>query len=101
MVDPATLTRRVLFVWSTEEEVGLNGAAALAARLGPTVRRVHSIDTFVSSESPLESPHFAYARLGEGAGAARDRVAEHVAAGRARRGGADRAGRRGSRCRWG
>jgi putative aminopeptidase FrvX len=66
MVDPATLTRRVLFVWSTEEEVGLNGAAALAARLGPTVQRVHSIDTFVSSESPLESPHFAYARLGEG-----------------------------------
>lgn len=65
-VDPARLTRRVLFVWSTEEEVGLNGAAALAARLGPSVRRVHSIDTFVSSESPLESPHFAFARLGDG-----------------------------------
>lgn len=66
MVDPARLTRRVLFVWSTEEEIGLNGAAALAARLGPTVKRVHSIDTFVSSESPLESPHFALARLGAG-----------------------------------
>lgn len=66
MIDPAALTRRVLFVWSTEEEIGPNGAAALAARLGPSVRRVHSIDTFVSSDSPLESPHFAYARLGEG-----------------------------------
>jgi len=65
-IDPATLDRRVLFVWSTAEEVGLVGAAALAARLGPTVRRVHSIDTFVSSDTPLESPHFAFAPLGRG-----------------------------------
>jgi len=65
-IDPAKLSRRVLFVWSTEEEVGLNGAAALAARLGTNVKRVYSIDTFVSSESPLESPHFALARLGAG-----------------------------------
>lgn len=65
-VDPAALTRRTLFVWSTEEEVGLNGSAALAARIGPHVRRVHSIDTFVSSDSPLESPHFAHAPLGAG-----------------------------------
>jgi putative aminopeptidase len=65
-VNPATLTRRVLFVWSTAEEVGLVGAAALAQRIGPSVQRVHSIDTFVSSDTPLESPHFAFARLGEG-----------------------------------
>lgn len=65
-MNPAALTRRVLFVWSTAEEVGLVGAAALAARIGPSVQRVHSIDTFVSSDTPLESPHFAFARLGEG-----------------------------------
>ncbi len=65
-IDPAKLTRRVLFVWSVEEEIGLNGAAALAARLGTNVRGVHSIDTFVSSDTPLESPHFAYARVGAG-----------------------------------
>jgi putative aminopeptidase FrvX len=65
-IDPAKLQRRVLFVWSTAEEVGLVGAAALAARLGPSVRRVHSIDTFVSSDTPLESPHFAFAPLGRG-----------------------------------
>jgi putative aminopeptidase FrvX len=65
-VNPSVLTRRVLFVWSTAEEVGLEGAAALAARLGASVQRVHSIDTFVSSDTPLESPHFAWARLGDG-----------------------------------
>lgn len=65
-IDPASLSRKVIFVWSTEEEVGLVGAAALAARLGPTVERVYSVDTFVSSDTPLESPHFAFAPLGGG-----------------------------------
>lgn len=65
-IDPSRLRRRVLFVWSTGEEVGLVGAAALAARLGGSVRRVHSVDTFVSSDTPLESPHFAFTPLGDG-----------------------------------
>lgn len=65
-IDPSRLRRRVLFVWSSGEEIGLVGAAALAARLGGSVRRVHSIDTFVSSDTPLESPHFAFAPLGDG-----------------------------------
>jgi putative aminopeptidase FrvX len=30
------------------------------------VRRVHAVDTFVSSDSPLESPRFALAPLGRG-----------------------------------
>jgi putative aminopeptidase len=66
-IDPARLTHKVIFVWSVREEVGLEGAAAVAAELGPTVRRVHAIDTFVSSDSPLESSRFAHAPLGEGA----------------------------------
>jgi putative aminopeptidase FrvX len=61
--------RDVTFVWSTEEEVGLKGAAALAERLakeGRTPDFVFAIDTFVSSDSPLESKRFAGAEIGKG-----------------------------------
>ena len=64
-LDPAKLHRRVIFAWSVEEEVGLNGAQALADRLG-SLAEVHAIDTFVSSDSPIESERFAGARLGHG-----------------------------------
>ena len=64
-LDPAKLRRRVIFAWSVEEEVGLNGAQALAERLG-NLAEVHAIDTFVSSDSPIESERFAGARLGHG-----------------------------------
>lgn len=61
--------RDVTFVWSTEEEVGLKGAAAYAERAakeGKTPDFVFAIDTFVSSDSPLESKRFADAELGKG-----------------------------------
>jgi len=61
--------RDVTFVWSTEEEVGLKGAAAFAEQLAKEGRVpdfVFAIDTFVSSDSPLESKRFADAKLGEG-----------------------------------
>jgi putative aminopeptidase FrvX len=61
--------RDVTFVWSTEEEVGLKGAAAVAERLakeGKTPDFVFAIDTFVSSDSPLESKRFADAEIGKG-----------------------------------
>jgi putative aminopeptidase FrvX len=51
----------------TREEIGLQGAAALAAQLGTSVRRTHAVDTFVSSDSPLESPRYAFTPLGAGA----------------------------------
>ncbi len=66
-IDPERLDHRLVFAWSTGEEGGLVGARALAARLGPTVRRVYTVDTFVSSDTPLESPHFAFVPLGSGA----------------------------------
>ena len=66
-LDTARLDHKVLFVWSVQEETGLSGAAYAARRLGPTVRRVYAVDTFVSSDSPLESHRFAYAPLGAGA----------------------------------
>jgi putative aminopeptidase len=64
-IDPAKLERRVTFAWAVEEEVGLEGSKALAARMGD-LTAVHAVDTFVSSDSPLESHRFAFAPLGKG-----------------------------------
>jgi putative aminopeptidase len=66
-ITPATLKRKVIFAWSVREETGLEGAIALAKQYASTVKRVYSVDTFVSSDSPAESTRFAYAPLGHGA----------------------------------
>jgi putative aminopeptidase FrvX len=66
-IDPAKLDHKVIFVWSVREEGGLEGAKAAAATFGPSVHRVHAVDTFVSSDSPLESKRFADAPIGDGA----------------------------------
>jgi putative aminopeptidase len=61
--------RQVTFIWSTEEEVGLKGAAAAAERMakdGTSPDFVFAIDTFVSSDSPIESKRFADAEIGKG-----------------------------------
>ena len=66
---PSLPGRDVTFVWSTEEEVGLKGAAAAAADMAGEGRApdfVFAIDTFVSSDSPLESKRFADAQIGQG-----------------------------------
>lgn len=63
---PDSLAHKVIFVWSVQEEGGLNGARYFGDRHGPSLRRVYSVDTFVSSETPLESPHFAFTPLGRG-----------------------------------
>jgi putative aminopeptidase FrvX len=57
--------RTVTCAWSVEEEIGLNGAAAMAKVLKPDY--IFAIDTFVSSDSPLENKRFADAKLGAGA----------------------------------
>jgi len=66
-LDHTKLKHQVIFIWSTREEIGLEGAAVAARALGTTPRRVHAIDTFVSADSPLELPNFAVAPLGAGA----------------------------------
>jgi putative aminopeptidase FrvX len=66
-IDTVRLTHKVIFAWSVREEGGLEGAHALAQNFGPSIERVYAIDTFVSSDSPLESDRFAYAPIGEGA----------------------------------
>jgi putative aminopeptidase len=59
--------RDVSFVFSTGEELGLVGAAALAKQLeAREPDYVFAVDTFVSSDSPLESRRFADAPLGKG-----------------------------------
>lgn len=66
-IQPSTLKRKVIFAWSVREETGLEGAMALARRYASSVKRVYSVDTFVSSDSPIEMTRFAYAPLGSGA----------------------------------
>jgi len=66
-LDRARLTHPVIFLFSTREEIGLEGAAVAARALGTTPRRVHAIDTFVSADSPLDPHNFAVAPLGAGA----------------------------------
>jgi len=61
--------RDVTFIWSTGEELGLLGALAAAQRLAAEGRSpdyVFAVDTFVSSDSPLESKRFADAPLAKG-----------------------------------
>lgn len=66
-IDPARLPRTVFFVWTVREEGGLFGARAFGNTYGTALQRVYSVDTFVSSDTPLESPHFAFTPLGAGA----------------------------------
>jgi len=66
---PDLKNRDVTLMWSTREEVGLVGALAAAQRLaseGISPDYVFAVDTFVSSDSPLESKRFADAPLGKG-----------------------------------
>jgi putative aminopeptidase FrvX len=68
-IGPSLPGRDVTFIWSTEEEVGLKGAAAAAAHLaadGKAPDFVFAIDTFVSDDSPLENRRFGNAELGKG-----------------------------------
>jgi putative aminopeptidase FrvX len=69
VLGPSLAGRDVTFVWSTQEEIGLKGAAVYAehvAAAGKVPDFVFAIDTFVSSDSPIESKRFADAQLGKG-----------------------------------
>jgi len=65
-LDRTKLRHAVLFVFSTREETGLLGARAVANALGTDAVRVHALDTFVSSDAPLEIRTFADQALGLG-----------------------------------
>ena len=57
--------RTITFAWDVQEETGLFGASELAKTLKPDY--VFAIDTFVSTDSPLESKRFGYLPVGKGA----------------------------------
>ena len=68
-IGPNLPGRDVTFIWSTEEEVGLKGAAAAAVQMAEDGRApdfVFAIDTFVSNDSPLELRRFGNAEVGKG-----------------------------------
>jgi putative aminopeptidase FrvX len=65
-IRPDALTRKVIFAWVVREEIGLEGAAALASSLRGSVARVYAVDTFVSSDSPLDDHRFAFAPISQG-----------------------------------
>jgi putative aminopeptidase FrvX len=68
LIDPATLTNQVTFVWSVEEETGLTGATAVASDLrAQKVHTAFAIDTFVSTDTPVDGRRVAHAPLGAGA----------------------------------
>ncbi len=64
-IDPAKVTNRITFAWVVEEETGLAGSGALAERLHPAY--VFAVDTFVSSDSPVDPQRMALVPLGTGA----------------------------------
>jgi putative aminopeptidase FrvX len=64
-IDPAKVPNRLTFAWVVEEEVGLVGAGVLAERLHPTY--TFAVDTFVSSDTPIDPQRYARIPLGSGA----------------------------------
>lgn len=64
-IDPAKVRHRVTFAWDVEEETGLVGAGVLAERLHPAY--VFAVDTFVSSDTPIDPQRYAHIPLGSGA----------------------------------
>ena len=57
--------KTITFAWDVQEETGLIGASRLAQTLKPEY--VFPVDTFVSSDGPLDSKRFARTILGKGA----------------------------------
>lgn len=64
-IDPKTVSNQITFAWTVEEETGLAGAAHLATKLKPDT--AFAIDTFVSSETPVDTERLARAEPGRGA----------------------------------
>ena len=56
--------KTVTFAWDVQEETGLAGAERLAGQLGADY--VFAVDTFVSTDAPLDEKRFARIPLGEG-----------------------------------
>ncbi|NVO12327.1 MAG: M28 family peptidase [Bacteroidales bacterium] len=65
-IKPDELPFTITFMWSVEEEIGLAGATFAAKNL-QNVSIVYPIDTYVSSDDPIEPKIYANCPLGNGA----------------------------------
>jgi hypothetical protein len=65
-LNPETVPCKVTFIWSTGEETGLVGST-YAEKYMKDVNIGYPIDTYVSSDAPMESKIFGYCPLGNGA----------------------------------
>ncbi len=65
-INPQELSFTVSFVWSVEEETGLTGSTFAAKDL-QNIDFVYPIDTYVSSDDPVDPKIFANCPLGNGA----------------------------------
>jgi putative aminopeptidase FrvX len=63
-IDPNAINGTLTIAWSVQEELGLQGARALASAMSPDV--VVAIDTYVASDSAVENARLGNAKLGEG-----------------------------------
>lgn len=63
-LSPGSQQGTLTLAWTVQEEVGLRGAAAIASRMTPDF--VFPVDSYVTSDSPLENHRIGYAPLGEG-----------------------------------
>jgi putative aminopeptidase FrvX len=64
-VDPQTVQNQVTFAWVVEEETGLAGATHIAS--SSKFDTAFAVDTFVSTDTPVDIQRLAVARLGAGA----------------------------------
>ena len=65
-INPDQIPFTVSFIWSVEEETGLTGST-FAAKSLKNIDIVYPIDTYVSSDAPMESKIFGNCPLGNGA----------------------------------
>lgn len=63
-ISPNEIEGSLTLAWSVQEELGLIGAEALADHFSPDF--VIPVDTYVTADSPVESPRIGNAALGEG-----------------------------------
>ena len=65
-INPNTLHKKITFIFSTGEETGLVGSTFAENNL-TDITLGFPIDTYVSSDAPMESKMFGYCPLGKGA----------------------------------
>ena len=65
-INPNTIPYKVSFIWTVGEETGLVGST-FAEQFMKDVSVGYPIDTYVSSDAPMESKIFGYCPLGKGA----------------------------------